>query len=125
MANTGIRTGPPQQDICQVELVIRKLTGKTSTRNMIIALASVTTEIRGRIARHLIPLQLQRLNATTVIGRGITQTIVPIQSWTNHQRLTKLISLPRKRPCVDVNSAALMQPLPNLQKPEVALGIFE
>jgi len=78
MADTGIQTGLPQQDICQVELVMRKLPGKASTRNMMIALASVTIEIRERTARNPIALQLQRLNTTTVIGRGIMQTIVPI-----------------------------------------------
>jgi len=73
---------------------MKKLTGKTSTRNMMTALASVTMETRRRTVRNLIALQLQRLNATTVTEKGISQLIVPIQSWTNHQRLAKLIGLP-------------------------------
>jgi len=112
MANTGMRTGLPQQDICRVELVMRKLTGKASTRNIMTALASVTTETRRRTVRNPIALQLQRLNATTVTERGIAQTIVPIQSWTNHQRLAKLIGLPwekavRQLKLCGVNATAL------------------
>jgi len=73
---------------------MKKPTGKASTRNMMIALASATTETRRKTVRNLIVPQLQRLNATIVIEKGITQPIVPIQSWTNHQRLAKLMGLP-------------------------------
>jgi len=61
---------------------------------MMNALASATTETRRKTVRNLIVPQLQRLNATIVIEKGITQPIVPIQSRTNHQRLARLISLP-------------------------------